>query len=117
MDNQLWQQSKDFKNKKEDKKMERVGKYYGVRLIDAIKFAWLDATFAVERKIDKLHRNRVQHAASGTNVTVEANASESQDAATTITTGNATHEAPLGSIARGLESVFDKKGAQEATKG
>lgn len=97
--------------------MERVGKYYGVRPIDAIKFAWLDATFAVERKIDKLHRSRVHCAVSGTNVTVEANASESQDAATTITTGNATHEAPLGSIARGIGSVFDKKSTQEATKG
>lgn len=117
MDNQLWQQSKDFKNKKEDKKMERVGKYYGVRLKDAIKFAWLDATFAVERKIDKLHRSRIQHAVSGTSVTVEANASESQDAATTITTENATQEAPLGSLTRGLRSVFDKKSAQEATKG
>lgn len=117
MDNQFCQQSKDFKNKKEVKKMVRVGKYYGVRLIDAIKFAWLDATFAVERKIDKLHRNRVQHAASGTNVTVEANASESQDATTTITTENATHEAPMGSLTRGLGSVVDKKSAQEATKG
>ena len=117
MDNQLWHQNKDFKNKKEDKEMERAGKYYGVRLIDAIKFAWLDATFAVERKIDKLHRNRVECAALETNVTVEANASESQDAATTITTENAAHEAPLGSLARGLESVFGKEGAQEATKG
>lgn len=117
MDNQLWQQNRDFRNKKEDKKMERVGKYYGVRLKDAIKFAWLDATFAVERKIDKLHRNRVQHAASGANVTVEANASESQDAATTITTENATHEAPLGSLSRGLGSAFDKKSAQDTTKG
>lgn len=97
--------------------MERVGKYYGVRLKDAIKFAWLDATFAVERKIDKLHRSRAQRAASGPNVTEEAKASESQDATTTITTENTTHEAPLGSLARGLESVFDKKGAQEATKG
>ena len=96
--------------------MERVGKYYGVRLIDAIKFAWLDATFAVERKIDKLHRNRVQHAASGTNVTVEANAFEDHEAATTITTENAAQEAPLGSLTRGLMSVFDKKSAQEATK-
>ena len=57
MDNQLWLQNKDFKNKQEVKKMERVGKYYGVSLKDAIKFAWLDATFAVERKIDKLYRN------------------------------------------------------------
>lgn len=97
--------------------MERVGKYYGVRLKDAIKFAWLDATFAVERKIDKLHRNRVQRAVSGTNVTMEANASESHEAATTITTENATQEAPLGSLARGLGSVFDKKSAHEATKG
>ena len=117
MDNQLWQQNKDFKNKKEDKKMERVGKYYGVRLIDAIKFAWLDATFAVERKMDKLQRDRVQRAVSGTNVTVEANASESQEAATTIATENATQEAPLGSLARGLGSVFDKKSAQDAMKG
>ena len=97
--------------------MERIGKYYGVRLIDAIKFAWLDATFAVERKIGKLHRNRIQRAVSGTNVTVEANASESQDATTTITAENAAQEAPLGSLSRGLRSVFDKKSAQEATKG
>lgn len=117
MNDQLQRQSKDFKNKKEDKKMERVGKYYGVRFIDAIKFAWLDATFAVERKIDKLHRNRVQYAASGTNDTVEVNASESQEAATTIATENAAQEAPLGSLTRGLGSVVDKKSAQEATKG
>ena len=117
MNDQLCHQNKDFKNKKEDKKMERVGKYYGVRLIDAIKFAWLDATFAVERKMDKLQRNRVQRAVSGPNITVEANASESQDATTTITTENATQEAPLGSLARGLRSAFDKKSAQEATKG
>ena len=117
MDNQLWQQSTDFKNKKEDKKMARVGKYYGVHLRDAIKFAWLDATFAVERKIDKLHRSRIQHADSGTSVTVETNAIESYEAATTITTENAAQEAPLGSLARGLGRVFDKKSAQEATKG
>ena len=97
--------------------MERVGKYYGVRLIDAIKFAWLDATFAVERRIDKLHRNRVQRADSETGVALEENASESQNATTTITTENAAQEVPLGSLARGLESVFDKKGAQDATKG
>lgn len=97
--------------------MERVGKYYGVRLIDAMKFAWLDATFAVERKIDKLHRNRVQRADSETGVTIEENAFESYEAATTITTEDATQEAPLGSLARGLRSAFDKKSAQEATKG
>ena len=117
MDNQLWQQNKDFKNKKEDKKMERVGKYYGVRLIDAIKFAWLDATFAVERKIDKLHRNRVQRADSGPNVAEDADAFEDHEAATTITTEDVAQEAPLGSLARGLGSVFDKKSAQDATKG
>lgn len=117
MDNQLWQQNKDFKNKKEDKKMERVGKYYGVRLIDAIKFAWLDATFAVERKIDKLQRNRVQRADSETGVTLEENAFESYEAATTIANENATQEAPLGSLTRGLRSAFDKKSAQDATKG
>lgn len=112
MDNQLWQQSKDFKNKKEDKKMERVGKYYGVRLKDAIKFAWLDATFAVERKIDKLHRSRAQRAASGLNVTEEANASVNPEASETTATENAVQEAPLGSLTRGLRSVFEKKSAQ-----
>lgn len=117
MNDQLQQQNKDFKNKKEDKKMERVGKYYGVRLIDAIKFAWLDATFAVERKIDKLHRNRVQRADSETGVTLGENAFESYKAAATITTENADQEAPLGSLTRGLRSVFDKKSAQEAMKG
>jgi len=117
MDNQLWQQSKDFKNKKEDKKMERVGKSYGVRLIDAIKFAWLDATFAVERKMDKLQRNRVQRADSETGVTLEEDAFERYEAATTITTENAAQEVPLGSLTRGLRSVFDEKSAQEATKG
>ena len=117
MDNQLCHQNKDFKNKKEDKKMERVGKYYGVRLIDAIKFAWLDATFAVERKMDKLQRNRVQRADSETGVTIEENAFESYEAATTITTENAAREAPLGSLTRGLRSVFDKESAQDATKG
>lgn len=96
MNDQLWQQNKDFNNKKEDNKMERVGKYYGVRLIDAIKFAWLDATFAVERKMDKLQRNRVQRADSETGVTLEENASESQDATTTITTENAAQEATKG---------------------
>lgn len=117
MDNQLWQQNKDFKNKKEVKKMGRVDKYYGVRLIDAIKFAWLDATFAVERKMDKLQRNRVQRADSETGVTLEENAFESYEAATNITTENAAQEAPLGSLARGLGRVFDKKSAKEATKG
>ena len=117
MDNQLWQQNKNFKNKKEDKKMERVGKYYGVRIKDAIKFAWLDATFAVERKIDKLHRSRVQRAASGPNVAEDVNAFEKHQAATNITTENVTQEAPLGSLARGLRSAFDKKSAQEVTKG
>ncbi len=117
MDNQLWQQNKDFKNKKEDKKMERVGKYYGVRLKDAIKFAWLDATFAVERKMDKLQRNRVQRADLGKAVAEDANAFENYEAATTITTENAAQEAPLGSLTRGLGSVFDKKSVQEATKG
>ena len=97
--------------------MERVGKYYGVRLIDAIKFAWLDATFTVERKIDKLHCNRVKCATLESNISAEANAFESHEAATTITTENAAQEAPLGSLARGLGSVFDKKSAQEATKG
>ena len=115
MDIQLWQQNKNFK--KEDKKMERVGKYYGVRLKDAIKFAWLDATFAVERKMDKLQRNRVQRADSETGVTLEENAFESYEAATTITTEDVTQESPLGSLTRGLGSVFDKKSAQEATKG
>ena len=93
MGNQLCHQNKDVKNEKEVKKMERVGKYYGVRLKDAIKFAWLDATFAIERKIHKLHRNHVQHAISGANVTEEANASESHETATTITTENVTQEA------------------------
>lgn len=114
MDNQLCHQNKAYK--KEVKEMERVGKYYGVRLKDAIKFAWLDATFAVERKIDKLHRSRVQRAVSGTNVTEEANIFESYESAVT-TTENAAQEAPLGSLTRGLRSVFDKKSAQDATKG
>ena len=35
-----------------------AGKYYGVRLGDAIKFWWLDATFAVERRAGKLRRER-----------------------------------------------------------
>ena len=117
MNDQLWQKNKEFKNKKEDKKMERIGKYYGVRLIDAIKFAWLDATFAVERKMDKLQRNRVQRADSETGVTIEENAFESYEAATTITTENADQEAPLGSLTRGLRSAFDKKSAQDAMKG
>jgi len=77
----------------------------------------LDATFTVERKIDKLHRSRVQRTASGTNVTEETSAIESYEAATTITTEDVIQEAPLGSLTRGLGSVFDKKSAQEATKG
>ena len=91
--------------------MARVGKYYGVRPKDAIKFAWLDATFAVERKIDKLHRNCAQRAASGPNVTEEANASESYEATTIITTENVTQEAslPLGGLTRSLGSIFDEK--------
>lgn len=117
MDNHLCHQNKDFKSEKEVKEMERVGKYYGVRLIDAIKFAWLDATFAVERKIDKLHRNRAQRAAFGLNVTEEANASVNPEASETTATENAAQEAPLGSLSRGLRSAFDKKSTQEAAKG
>ena len=94
MDNQLWQQSKDFKNKKEDKKMERVGKYYGVRLIDAIKFAWLDAIFAVERKIDMLHRNRVQRAALETNVAAEVTALVDHEAPAATATESERQEVP-----------------------
>lgn len=74
--------------------MERVGKYHGVRLRDAIKFAWMDATFAVEGKMDKLHRNRVQRASLKTNVAAEASTYVDHGASTTITTENVTQEAP-----------------------
>lgn len=94
MDNELCNQNKDFKNKMEDKKMERVGKYYGVCLKDAIKFAWLDATFAVERKIGKLHRNRVQRAALETNVAAETNTYVDHEAPVTTATETGTQEAP-----------------------
>ena len=77
--------------------MERVGKYYGVRLIDAIKFAWLDATFAVERKIDKLHRNRVQCVALETNVVAETAAYVDHEAPVTTTTENGMQDAPVAS--------------------
>lgn len=93
MDNELCNQNKDFNNKKEDNKMERVGKYYGVRLIDAIKFAWLDATFAVERKIDKLHRNRVKRATLETNVATEAAAYVDHEPLVTTATENGMQDA------------------------
>ncbi len=90
------QSNKDSKDEKEDKKMARVGKYYGVRFKDAIKFAWLDATFAVERKIGKLRRNRVQRAALETNVAVEATEYVDHEAPATTTTENAAQEATEG---------------------
>lgn len=68
--------------------MARVGKYYGVRPGDAIKFMWMDATFAVERRVDKLHRDRVQRAAAEKNATEEAKASVNNEAAETIATEN-----------------------------
>lgn len=49
------QSTSDAKNKK-----ARVGKFYGVRPGDAIRFAWMDTTFAVERKIGQLKRKRIQ---------------------------------------------------------
>ena len=74
--------------------MERVGKYYGVRFKDAIKFAWLDAAFAVERKIDKLHRNRVQRAALETTVATEATAYVIHETPATTAIENGTQDAP-----------------------
>lgn len=47
-------------NKGPGAKEESVGKYYGLTFSDAIKEKWLDATFAVERKIYKIHRNRTK---------------------------------------------------------
>lgn len=91
MDNQLCHQNKAYK--KEVKKMERVGKYYGVCLIDAIKFTWLDATFAVERKIDKLHRNRVKRATLETNVATEAAAYVNHEPLVTTATENGMQDA------------------------
>lgn len=73
--------------------MARVGKYYGVRPGDAIKFMWMDATFAVERRVDKLHRDRVQRAAAEKNATEEAKASVNNEAAETTATENTTQEA------------------------
>lgn len=43
---------------------KRVSKFYGVRPADAIKFAWADATFAVEKRVNAHHRKHVQHAAA-----------------------------------------------------
>lgn len=79
--------------------MARVGKYYGIQPKDAIKFWWLDATFAVERKIDKLHR-KSEHCAAGVNKANEEakNASENTDAAKT--TSETTQK---------VESTTDKK--------
>lgn len=96
--------------------MARVGKYYGVRPGDAIKFMWMDATFAVERKVDKLHRDRVQRAAAEKKATEEAskNTSVNNEAATTAATENATQEAPATTGKKEkkpgfLSNVFGKK--------
>ena len=64
-----------------------ASRFYGVRLGDAIKFAWMDATFEVERRIDKLNRKRVHRAAGEENATEEAvNASVNNNAAETTAT-------------------------------
>lgn len=90
--------------------MARVGKYYGVRPGDAIKFMWMDATFAVERRVDKLHRDRVQRAAAEKKATEEAKASVNNEAAETTATENATQEAPATKEKKkGLFSKLGKK--------
>lgn len=43
---------------------KQVGKNYGLSPSDVIKFAWMDATFAFERKIDKRRRSRVERASA-----------------------------------------------------
>ena len=43
---------------------KHVGKNYGLTPSDVIKFAWMDATFAFERKKYERRRNRVQRAAA-----------------------------------------------------
>ena len=38
----------------------KASTFSGLTLGDALRFAWMDATFAVERKVDEIHRNRVK---------------------------------------------------------
>ena len=38
----------------------RASTFSGITLGDALRFAWMDATFAVERKAYEIHRNRVK---------------------------------------------------------
>ena len=95
--------------------MARVGKYYGVHPGDAIKFMCMDATFAVEKRIDKLHRDRVQRAAAENKATEEVNdTSVNNEAAATTATENTTQEAPATAGNKEkkpgfFSSVFGKK--------
>lgn len=95
--------------------MARVGKYYGVRPGDAIKFWWMDATFAVERRIDKLHRDRVHRAAGVDEATEEVNeTSVNNEAAATTATETTTQEAPATTDKKEkkpgfFSSIFGKK--------
>ena len=52
------------KNSKNEEENKRVGKNYGLSPSEVIKFAWMDATFAVERKIDKQRRSRDERASA-----------------------------------------------------
>ena len=81
--------------------MARVGKYYGVRLGDAIKFMWMDATFAVERRADKLKRERraagmksETEEAKTTSVNTEAAAKTTNEDVSTQDTTEATAKKP-----------------------
>ncbi len=38
----------------------RASAFSGITLGDALRFAWMDATFAVERKAYEIHRNRIK---------------------------------------------------------
>jgi len=48
------------KEAKSESAKARASTFSGITLGDALRFAWMDATFAVERKADEIHRNRVK---------------------------------------------------------
>ena len=91
--------------------MARVGKNYGLSPSDVIKFAWMDATFAVERRIYKLRRNSAQRAAAEKDATEEAKASVNNEAAETTTTENVAQEAPT--IKEKKKGIFSKLGKKD----
>ena len=57
------QASSDSTDRKPKSKNTPASKFTGTTLGDAIRFRWMDATFAVERKVYKLRRDRVDRSA------------------------------------------------------